>query len=90
MLEWCQGRRTKGRSREARDLHAVEIDSSLWHGHLAFRDRLRDDSDLREEYTALERRLALEHARDRAAYTAGKAPFVEAVLAATRAAPASG
>ena len=48
--------------------------------HLAFRDALRADSRLRDEYAALKRRLADQYRNDRPAYTAGKTDFVESVL----------
>ena len=48
--------------------------------HLAFRDAMRADSRLRDEYAALKRRLADHYRDDRAAYVAGKSDFVESVL----------
>ncbi|HEY2532503.1 MAG TPA: GrpB family protein [Xanthobacteraceae bacterium] len=49
--------------------------------HLAFRDALRADAALRDEYSRLKRSLAIRHADDRVAYTDGKTEFVQAVLA---------
>jgi GrpB-like predicted nucleotidyltransferase (UPF0157 family) len=40
--------------------------------HLAFRDALRADPALRDDYAALKRSLAKRHSRDRVTYTAGK------------------
>ena len=65
-------------------LHAVETDSPLWAGHLAFRDALRSDDALRDEYAALKQSLAVRFAHDKAAYTDAKAPFIARVLAAHR------
>lgn len=48
--------------------------------HLAVRDRLRGDPALARAYGDLKRRLALQHAHDRDAYTAGKSEFLAAVL----------
>jgi GrpB-like predicted nucleotidyltransferase (UPF0157 family) len=62
-------------------LHAVELNSRLWQEHLAFRDRLRADANLRAQYQALKLRLAEEFADDKAAYTDAKSPFIQAVLA---------
>lgn len=45
--------------------------------HLAFRDLLLDDSDVRSAYGALKRRLVEEHRGDREAYVDGKAAFVQ-------------
>lgn len=61
-------------------LHVVE------HGHphatalLAFRDALRADPSLRDDYADLKRRLAGEHRDNRNAYTNAKSDFVEQVL----------
>ena len=62
-------------------LHAVAAGSPLWLSHLAFRDALRSDPQLAQQYSELKHRLAVAHADDRAAYTAAKAPFIERVLA---------
>jgi GrpB-like predicted nucleotidyltransferase (UPF0157 family) len=48
--------------------------------HLAFRDALRADQVLREEYAALKRALAQRFRDDRRAYTGGKSDFIEATL----------
>jgi len=48
--------------------------------HLAFRDALRADRVLREEYAALKRTLAQRFHDDRRAYTSGKSDFIAAVL----------
>jgi GrpB-like predicted nucleotidyltransferase (UPF0157 family) len=48
---------------------------------LAFRDALRADPALREEYQALKLDLAQQHNNDGNAYTAGKRAFVAGVLA---------
>lgn len=63
-------------------LHAVAVDSRLWREHLAFRDMLRADPDLRSTYEALKLRLAAEHAQDKAAYTSAKGGFIQSVLSA--------
>jgi GrpB-like predicted nucleotidyltransferase (UPF0157 family) len=61
-------------------LHLVVINSSFWEDHLAFRNRLRADSSLRDSYATLKRDLAARYPRDREAYIAGKASFVQHVL----------
>ena len=63
-------------------LHGVEIGSPIWREHLAFRDALRGDPDLRLQYQTLKLRLAEEFADDKSAYTDAKGPFIRAVLAA--------
>ena len=51
-----------------------------WARHLAFRDYLRTHNDLRDEYEALKRRLAVEYAGDIEAYADAKSEFVEHIL----------
>jgi GrpB-like predicted nucleotidyltransferase (UPF0157 family) len=58
-------------------VHVVLANSEQWHRPLRFRDRLRADAALRDEYARLKQALARD-AADRAAYTAGKTAFVEA------------
>ena len=48
--------------------------------HLAFREALRADEALRDEYAALKRALAQQFHHDRRAYTSGKSDFIEATL----------
>jgi GrpB-like predicted nucleotidyltransferase (UPF0157 family) len=61
-------------------LHVSNGRSSAWGNHLAFRDHLRQNGDAAKEYDRLERRLAETFRDDKASYTEGKAPFIEAVL----------
>lgn len=62
-------------------LHLTEPGSDLWRERLAFRDALRADLALAEEYEALKARLAKEYPADIGAYTTGKRDFVVRVLA---------
>ena len=62
-------------------LHLVPLGSPLWIEQLAFRDYLRTHADVALEYAALKRRLADPYRLDREAYTTGKVPFVQRVLA---------
>jgi GrpB-like predicted nucleotidyltransferase (UPF0157 family) len=64
-------------------LHAVLLGGLLWRQHLYFRDALRQEPLLREQYATLKRRLAVQHAQDKAAYTEAKAPFIRQVLASS-------
>jgi GrpB-like predicted nucleotidyltransferase (UPF0157 family) len=50
--------------------------------HIAFRDALRADIALRDEYAQLNRLLAAQYSGDREAYTQGKSTFIEAVIRA--------
>ena len=63
-------------------LHLVPLGSQRWGDCLAFRDAIRGNVDLANEYSALKRRLATEFKFDREAYTEGKSPFVQRVLSA--------
>lgn len=62
-------------------LHLTEPASDLWRERLAFRDALRADPVLRDEYQELKLRLATAHGADLAGYTADKREFVARVLA---------
>lgn len=64
-------------------LHAVQSGSRLWREYLIFRDALREDYALRDQYQSLKLRLAQEFADDKAAYSAAKNPFVQSVLASS-------
>lgn len=68
-------------ARRTHHLHLVPANSRLWVQRLAFRDALRSSAALAAEYQALKRRLAIEHAHDREAYTESKSPFIRSVLA---------
>lgn len=64
------------RSRRTHALHLVDARSDQWRGYLAFRDRLRRDTALRERYATLKRELAARFPFDRASYLAGKVEFI--------------
>jgi GrpB-like predicted nucleotidyltransferase (UPF0157 family) len=61
-------------------LSLIEADSEEWPARTRFRDALRSDPALRQEYQHLKRRLLREHAYDRPAYTDAKSAFVAQVL----------
>ena len=48
--------------------------------HMDFRDALRANADLREEYARLKRSLAAQHSGNRDAYAKGKSAFIRAVI----------
>lgn len=66
--------------RRTHHLNLVRFHSDQWHDPLSFRDRLRSDPPLRNQYAALKNRLAVQHQDDREAYTDGKAEFIAGVL----------
>lgn len=61
-------------------LHIVEHGSDALRRHLAFRDALRANADLREQYAALKTELAARYKNDRARYTDAKSDFVARAL----------
>jgi GrpB-like predicted nucleotidyltransferase (UPF0157 family) len=61
-------------------LHVIEAEHPHAKALLAFRDALRADAGLRNEYASLKERLAQEHRDNRNAYTNAKAAFVERSL----------
>jgi GrpB-like predicted nucleotidyltransferase (UPF0157 family) len=60
-------------------LHLAISGGRYWHEILLFRDRLRKDSALADQYAALKLQLAVD-APNRDAYTAGKSAFIERVI----------
>ena len=67
--------------RRTHHLHLVVRGSRAWREELAFRDALRAEPETARAYEELKRRLAVELADDREAYTVAKTEFVESVLA---------
>ena len=61
-------------------LHLTVRHERFWRDHLSFRDALRDDPRLREEYAALKRGLAERYPMDRESYIEGKTWFVAHVV----------
>ncbi|ADM69591.1 hypothetical protein GMA19_01771 [Paenibacillus polymyxa E681] len=51
-----------------------------WDRQLLFRNRLREQPELIQQYDVLKRRLAMENQHDREAYTEAKTDFVQNVL----------
>jgi GrpB-like predicted nucleotidyltransferase (UPF0157 family) len=60
-------------------LHLVPLQSAHWTRPIAFRDYLRAHPSVGAEYESLKRTFAREFRSDREAYTAAKAPFIDAV-----------
>lgn len=78
---WFYRPRTSAGYDHTHHLHLTQPGSALWRERLAFRDALRADPALREEYQALKLHLAQQHSDDGNAYTADKRAFVARVLA---------
>lgn len=58
-------------------VHIVELADPQWRGYLDFRDALRANARLRDEYAELKRSLAERYPTDREGYTAGKREFIQ-------------
>lgn len=61
-------------------LHLIPDHSDEWRRLIRFRELLRLDGVVREEYEALKRRLAAEHPEERSEYTRKKSDFIEQML----------
>jgi GrpB-like predicted nucleotidyltransferase (UPF0157 family) len=61
-------------------LHLMSARAARWDQQLRFRDSLRANPALRDEYAAIKLRLASTHAGDRERYTDEKAAFVAKVM----------
>jgi GrpB-like predicted nucleotidyltransferase (UPF0157 family) len=61
-------------------LHVMVEGDPRWTEQVLFRDVLRSNPALRDDYARLKLALADQHAGDREAYTAAKADFIEGVL----------
>ena len=66
------------------NLHAVVMGSPFWRDRLAFRDALRSDSGLAEEYLRLKKRLASRTTGDRGPQADAKTNFIRSVVDRTR------
>ena len=66
-------------------LHLIPWRSPLWNERLAFRDALRENSSLAQQYETLKLELGARYPIDREAYTQAKGPFIKSVLSAWRA-----
>lgn len=77
---WFRKPGTDDYAERTHHLHLTEPGSDLWQERLAFRDALRENDALREEYEQLKLRLASD-SEEVARYTEQKRPFVVRVLA---------
>ncbi|CAN5478650.1 GrpB family protein [soil metagenome] len=64
--------------------HLIEFGSPLWDEYVFFRDALREDPAVRDEYESLKRKLAEKFRDQRDSYTASKGDFVKRVVAERR------
>ena len=65
-------------------VHAVSVNGAFWHDHLLFRDSLRNDEQLANEYATLKLQFAQQFGDDREAYTNAKGSFITSALSIAR------
>ena len=68
----------QSRGQRTHHLHVVVHGSRDWRIRVQFRDRLRNEPELRHRYEALKADLAKRFANDRDSYTEGKSTFINA------------
>ena len=61
-------------------IHIVKKTDVQWRNYIAFRDCLRRDKGVRNEYACLKKALAQRFPEDRKLYTDGKAEFIKSIL----------
>lgn len=61
-------------------VHVVRVSDPQWHSWLRFRDFLKTDRVLRQEYVQLKLDLKNRYPHDRRSYTLGKTQFIESAL----------
>jgi len=61
-------------------LHLVPFESALWQERIKFRDCLRANAELANNYAKLKLTLAKEHKNDRDLYTMNKWSFIKSVI----------
>jgi GrpB-like predicted nucleotidyltransferase (UPF0157 family) len=64
-------------------LHVVTRDDVQWRNYLRFRDLLRQDCTVRQQYAELKRELRKRFPDDRKAYTDSKDEFIRGTLKTT-------
>jgi GrpB-like predicted nucleotidyltransferase (UPF0157 family) len=65
-------------------LHLMQPSTPRWQQQLTFRDRLRDEVELREQYGKLKEKLAKTHSADREAYSQAKTAFITKAISQRR------
>ena len=61
-------------------LHITKTDSKFWKEHIIFRDYLKKDKKVRDEYNKLKIELAKKYSDNRKLYTEGKSNFIEKII----------
>ena len=63
-------------------VHLIPHESDLWQQRIKFRNLLRADKQIANDYSSLKKDLARRHVEDREAYTQEKWPFIKKVITA--------
>ena len=61
-------------------IHMVETSSKFWKEHILFRNHLRNNSEAREEYNNLKKKLIVSSGKDRGIYQDGKERFIKRII----------
>ncbi|WP_179137836.1 GrpB family protein [Candidatus Entotheonella palauensis] len=61
-------------------VHVVEHNGTQWRNYLLFRNLLRQDPDIRQQYAELKQELGKQFHNDRKSYTASKHDFIRGIL----------
>jgi GrpB-like predicted nucleotidyltransferase (UPF0157 family) len=64
---------------QAYNLQLIPYRSDCWNRRVAFRDYLRSNPEIAQEYAILKKQLAKDYPLDRAAYGDGKGPFIRRI-----------
>jgi GrpB-like predicted nucleotidyltransferase (UPF0157 family) len=64
-------------------VHLIPHESDLWHQRIKFRNLLRSDKQIANDYSSLKKELARRHKEDREAYTQKKWPFIKKIIMPT-------
>jgi GrpB-like predicted nucleotidyltransferase (UPF0157 family) len=79
-IDWyyCLGKNDQG---QAYHLHLVRFESEHWKKHIIFRDFLRKNPQVSQQYYNLKKELAAKYGSDRLGYTEAKSAFIEPLIA---------
>ena len=62
------------------NIHVTTVGNNFWDSQLDFRDKLRNNPKLAQEYADLKKKLAIKFKNDREGYTEAKTEFVKKAL----------
>jgi GrpB-like predicted nucleotidyltransferase (UPF0157 family) len=80
--KWLYFVKRDSRGKRVAQLHVVPFEGDFWNRVIAFRDALRSNAALAQQYESLKIRLAAAYGHDRIRYRDEKAQFISDVIAA--------